>query len=250
MHGADDPRDLTSDRSAAVDPAVRGDPRPGAGSLPEGMGPTPSGPEFIPGVPAMPRGGYARSAAHSAFAAVDRRPGHHRLLSVPNVITLAVIGIVALVVALASAVAYHSDTHIAAPTPVTVPSIHADTPNRAEIEFNTPRGTGKLILLSRTWQDGGGPRPANGSYLQVRVEIICLTGHIGYDPYNFQAFDASGELFDVDESGVTDHLLGVGELSPGQTVRGAVAFDIPHGEVTLLMSDDSEQSITALKIPV
>jgi hypothetical protein len=41
----------------------------------------------------------------------------------------------------------------------------------------------------------------------------------------------------------------VGELSPGQTVRGVVAFDIPHGAVTLLMSDDSEQSITALKVP-
>jgi hypothetical protein len=248
MHGADDPRDLTNDRSAAVDPAVSGELRLGPGPVAEGMGPTPSGPEFIPGVRAMPEAESAGSAVHSGLIA-DRGPWHRRLLNAPNVITLAVIGIVALVVALGSAVAYHSDTHIAAPTPVTVPSIHANAPNHAEIEFSTPRGTGKLILLSRTWQDGGGSRPANGSYLQVRVEIICLTGHIGYDPYNFQAFDASGELFDVDESGVTDQLLGVGELSPGQTVRGAVAFDIPHGEVTLLMSDDSEQSITALKVP-
>jgi hypothetical protein len=245
MHGADDPRDLTDDRSAAVEPAAS-DLRPDPGSVPEGMGPTPSGPEFVPSSRVIrPEGSDA--ASHSAFAAPYRAP-RRRLLSAPNLITVAVFVLVALVVALATAIAHHDDTHIAAPTPVRVPSIHTDTPDQAEIEFTTPHGTGKLILLSRTWQDGS-RRPINGSYLEVRVEIICLTGRVGYDPYNFQAFDETGQLFDVDESGVTSEILGVGELSPGQTARGAVAFDIPHGDVTLLMSDDSEQSITALKVP-
>jgi hypothetical protein len=245
MHGADDPRDLTDDRSAAVEPAA-GEWRPGTGSVPDGMGPAPSGPEFVPGSRVIPSDASA-PAAHSAFIAPYRAP-ERRLLSAPNVITVAVFALVAIVVALATAVAHRDDTHIAPPTPVLVPSIHADTPGQGEIEFTTPQGTGKLILLSRTWQDGS-RRPINGSYLEVRVEIICLTGRVGYDPYNFQAFDETGQLFDVDESGVTGNILGVGELSPGQTVRGAVAFDIPHGEVTLLMSDDSEQSITALKVP-
>jgi hypothetical protein len=245
MHGADDPRDLTDDRSAAVEPTA-GELRAGADSVPEGMGPTPSGPQFIPSTRGIPPEG-SDAASHSAFIAPYRAP-RRRLLSAPNVITLAVIALVAVVVALATAVAHRDDTHIAPPTPVRVPSIHTDTPEKAEIEFSTPHGTGKLILLSRTWQDGG-RRPINGSYLEVRVEIICLTGRVGYDPYNFQAFDETGQLFDVDESGVTGNILGVGELTPGQTVRGAVAFDIPHGEVTLLMSDDSEQSITALKVP-
>jgi len=245
MYGADDPRDLTDDRSAAVEPAAS-DVRPDTGSVPEGMGPTPSGPEFVPSSRVIrPEGSDAASL--SAFAGPYRAP-QRRLLSAPNVITLAVFVLVALVVSLATAIAHHDDTHIAAPTPVRVPSIHTDTPDQAEIEFTTPRGTGKLILLSRTWQDGS-RRPINGSYLEVRVEIICLTGRVGYDPYNFQAFDETGQLFDVDESGVTSEILGVGELSPGQTARGAVAFDIPHGDVTLLMSDDSEQSITALKVP-
>ena len=245
MYGADDPRDLTDDRSATVEPAAS-DVRPDTGSVPEGMGPTPSGPEFVPSSRVIrPEGSDAASL--SAFAAPHRAP-QRRLLSAPNVITLAVFVLVALVVSLATAIAHHDDTHIAAPTPVRVPSIHTDTPDQAEIEFTTPHGTGKLILLSRTWQDGS-RRPINGSYLEVRVEIICLTGRVGYDPYNFQAFDETGQLFDVDESGVTSEILGVGELSPGQTARGAVAFDIPHGDVTLLMSDDSEQSITALKVP-
>ena len=72
---------------------------------------------------------------------------------------------------------------------------------------------------------------------------------MGYDPYNFQAFDHTGELFDVAESGVSRQVLGVGELAEGQSTRGFLAFDIPRGEVTLLMSDDSDQSITALKVP-
>jgi hypothetical protein len=246
MHGADDPRDLTSDRSAAAEPAA-GELRADADASPEGMGPTPSGPQFVPTSRAIQPEG-SDGASRSDFEAPYRAP-RSRLLSAPNVITFAVVALVAIVVALASAVAYHDDTHVeASTTPVRVPSIHADSPDHAQIEFSTQYGTGKLIMLGRTWQDGG-RGTINGSFLEVRVEIICLTGRVGYDPYNFQAFDETGQLFDVDESGVTSHILGVGELSPGQTVRGAVAFDIPHGEVTLLMSDDSEQSITALKVP-
>ena len=51
------------------------------------------------------------------------------------------------------------------------------------------------------------------------------------------------------EAGVSRRALGVGELAEGQSTRGFLAFDIPRGEVTLLMSDGSDQSITALKIP-
>jgi hypothetical protein len=246
MHGADDPRDLTDDRSAGVEPAAD-ELRPGSASEPAGMGPTPRGPQFVPSNRAVTPEASGGSVSHYDFSA-PYRPPRRGLLSIPNMITLAVLVLVAAVVALATAVAHHDDTHIAAPTPVQVPRIQANPAAKAEIEFNTPHGTGKLIMLSHTWQDGG-RRPMNGSYLQVRVEIICLTGHVSYDPYNFQAFDQTGQLFDVDESGVTGHILGVGELTPGQTVRGEVAFDIPHGDVTLLMSDDSEQSITALKVP-
>jgi hypothetical protein len=210
------------------------------------MGTTPSGPQFVSNSRAIPPEG-SDGASRSDFEAPYRAPRRH-LLSAPNLITFAVVALVAIVVAVASALAYHDDTHIEAATPVQVPSVHADSPNHAQIEFSTRHGTGKLIMLGRTWQDGG-RRTINGSYLEVRVEIICLTGRVGYDPYNFQAFDQTGQLFDVDESGVAGRILGVGELSPGQTVRGAVAFDIPHGGVTLLMSDDTEQSITALKVP-
>ena len=40
-----------------------------------------------------------------------------------------------------------------------------------------------------------------------------------------------------------------GTLSDGQQVSGTVAFDIPRGGVTLLMSDESSRTVTALKVP-
>jgi hypothetical protein len=32
-------------------------------------------------------------------------------------------------------------------------------------------------------------------------------------------------------------------------MRGTIAFDMPRGQVTLLMSDDSENTVTALRVP-
>jgi hypothetical protein len=147
----------------------------------------------------------------------------------------------------ASALAYHDDTHIEAATPVRVPSVHADSLNHAQIEFSTQHGTGKPIMLGRTWQDGG-RRTINGSYLEVRSRSSCLTGWSATTRTTFRPSTkpASSSMLTSPSNGPHP---GVGELSPGQTVRGAVAFDIPHGGVTLLMSDDTEQSITALKVP-
>ena len=44
-------------------------------------------------------------------------------------------------------------------------------------------------------------------------------------------------------------MLEAGTLRPGGRVRGTIAFDMPHSEATLLMSDDANQTVTALKVP-
>jgi hypothetical protein len=210
---------------------------------PAGMGANPSGPEFLPAgpPPSEPSPSLVPTGAWRAETAPYRRW--------PDVLSVSLIVVVALVVLVASAVTRYRDTHVAAPPAVTVPSIRADPPSRGEIEFTTPEGNGRLILLSRSWRETGREQPLNGTYLLVEVKIVCTAGRVGYDPYNFQAFDHTGELFDVAESGVSRQVLGVGELAEGQSTRGFLAFDLPRGEVTLLMSDDSDQSITALKVP-
>jgi hypothetical protein len=222
--------------------AGSGDPRQADPVQPAGMGSNPSGPEFLPAAPPPPDA--ALPPPTTATRAPERQRSHW-----PDIISVALIAVVALIILVASVVARYGDTHVAAPAPVTEPTIRPDPFQPNEIEFMTPNGSGRLILLSRNWRDAGREPPANGSYLQLEVKIICTEGRLGYDPYNFQAFDHNGELFDVAEAGLTEDVLGVGDLLEGQSVHGYLAFDIPRGEVTLLMSDDSEQSITALKVP-
>jgi hypothetical protein len=224
---------------SGLDPAGAGNPRQADPVEPAGMGANPSGPEFLPA--AQSQTGKTLPPPTPAV----HTPSSQQRSRVPDFISVVLIAVVALMVLVASAIARYGDTHLGAPAPE--PTIRPSTPNA--IEFMTPNGRGRLILLSRNWRDTGREPPAHGSYLQLEVRIICTAGHLGYDPYNFQAFDHTGELFDVAEAGLTESVLGVGELFEGESVDGYLAFDIPRGEVTLLMSDDTEESITALKVP-
>jgi Domain of unknown function (DUF4352) len=79
--------------------------------------------------------------------------------------------------------------------------------------------------------------------------LVCTSGEVDYDPYHFQAFDRSGQLFEMAVEGAGGNPLSVGTLEQGERIRGTVAFDIPRGDVTLLMSDDSDRTVTALKVP-
>jgi hypothetical protein len=159
-----------------------------------------------------------------------------------------VIFMVALVVGVASYVAHVADTHVSAPVvskqPVPQVSAQGD-----RIEFTTSQGSGELILLRHSWVTYGQAPPTSGSYLRVEVELICDSGSVDYDPYNFQVFDETGRLFETAIEGAGDSMLETGTLHPGQRIRGTIAFDMPHSEATLLMSDDTNQTVTALKVP-
>jgi hypothetical protein len=159
-------------------------------------------------------------------------------------LTAALIGMVALVVVVASVVAYRTDREVSAPpsSSVRTPPI---TATKDSIEFTSRTGSGRLTIVEHSWQTA---QSAPGSALEVRVRIVCTQGMIDYDPYDFQAFDAGGNLFDLAAEEVRGPLLSVGILEPGEDVTGYLAFVIPRGEVTLLMSDDAS-SVTALKIP-
>jgi hypothetical protein len=91
--------------------------------------------------------------------------------------------------------------------------------------------------------------PTSGSYLRVEVELTCTAGSVDYDPYNFQVFDQTGKLFETAIEGAGAAMLDTGTLHPGERISGTIAFDMPQSEATLLMSDDSNQTVTALKVP-
>ena len=166
----------------------------------------------------------------------------------PTVISLAVIFLVAVVVAAASLVANFADTQVRAPVSDKQP-IPQITAQGDRIEFTTSEGSGELILRRHTWLSSGQVPPSSGSYLRVEVELTCIAGAVDFDPHNFQVFDQTGRLFETAIDGAGDAILESGTLYPGDRVRGTIAFDMPHSEATLLMSDDSNHTVTALKVP-
>jgi hypothetical protein len=216
-----------------------------SGSESTGMGPTPSGPSFVPWASAPgdtpPDGPYPAPARPIAWSAT-------RASRVPAIITAAAIFVVAAVVAIASYVAHLADTHVSPPvaSQQPVPDLSAQGDR---IEFTTSHGSGQLILLSHSWVTDGQVQPTSGSYLRVEVELICDSGLVDYDPYNFQVFDQTGRLFEIAIEGAGDAMLETGILRTGERVRGTIAFDMPRSEATLLMSDNTNQTITALKVP-
>ena len=160
---------------------------------------------------------------------------------------MAAVLLVGLVVTIATVITVREDSR---PVASRVASPVSAAPNRADrMEFVTADADGVLIVANRIWSSSGVRRPAFGTYLHVEVELVCRNGTFVYGPENFSAFDATGELFEVSSGGRWGTPLGYGTLLAGDSVRGTIAFDLPRGEVTLLMSDDSSSSVTALKIP-
>ncbi len=215
-----------------------------SGSESTGMGPTPSGPSFVPWSP-----GPGDAPPTRPYPKPSRPPGlGFRPSRVPAVITAAVILVVVIVVAVASYVAHVADTHVSAPAVSKQPVPQVSTQGD-RIEFTTADGSGQLILVRHSWVTYGLVPPTSGSYLRVEVELICVSGSVDYDPYNFQVFDQTGRLFETAIEGAGYSMLPSGTLHPGDHVRGTIAFDMPRSEATLLMSDSSNQTVTALKVP-
>ena len=215
-----------------------------SGSESTGMGPTPSGPSFVPWAPAP----GDTPPIRPPLATRSAKSMAKRTSRLPTVISVATILVVAVIVAAASLVAHRADTQVRAPVASTQPVPQATTQGD-RIEFTTSDGSGQLVLIRHSWLTTGPVPPASGSYLRVEVELTCTAGSVDYDPYNFQVFDQTGRLFETAIEGAGDAMLETGILRPGERVRGTIAFDMPQSEATLLMSDDSNQTVTALKVP-
>ncbi len=210
----------------------------------DGMGPTPHGPSFLPWSPA-PNTQPPPSPQNRPRLEVGLVP-RNRL---PAVVSALAIALVTVVVVVASLVAHYTDTRAVQAPRAEPPAAPSVVTQEDRIDFISNEGTGQLIMLTRSWVTDGRVPPMTGSYLRIEVELICATGQVDYDPYNFQAFDESGRLFEMAVEGTTGRVLSVGTLRAGERIRGVIAFDMPRGEVTLLMSDDADQTVTALKVP-
>lgn len=179
------------------------------------------------------------------------RPEPPRPNRKPAFITAAVIGVVVLIVVIASIHAFKSDRQVVrdrtspSPTP-SAQALPSDSPN--SISFTSSEGSGRLTLVSHDWTTSGARTPRYGQFLQLQLKISATDGRVSYGPEFFQTFDETGNLFQTTEVGARPPLLGDGVLHPGQSTTGDIAFDMPRGDVTLLMSNSLLESVTALRI--
>jgi hypothetical protein len=163
------------------------------------------------------------------------------------VLTAAAVLIVGVVVAVSTVIAAREDRRPVATrvvAPVSAAPVRTD-----RMEFVTADADGVLIITRRLWSPSGVRPPSSGNYLHIEIELVCRNGTFSYGPDHFSVFDSTGQLFEVSNGGRWGTPLGFGILLAGDSVSGTIAFDVPRGEVTLLMSDASSQSVTALKIP-
>lgn len=207
-----------------------------------GMG-RPSGPGFTD--PPLPGPESAQPAPPTLPYHRPSPPSPSRL---PAVLTIVAIALVALIVVVASVWARRADVRELTPMPV--PSV-ASAPTQASdrIEFTTSTGSGVLTIVDHGWNSDGSNTDSPGSFLTLSVQISCASGLVRYGPDSFQAFDRTGELFEAAYVPDSATALEQGTLSAGQGVTGTVAFDVPRGGVTLLMTDEGSQTVTALKVP-
>ena len=167
----------------------------------------------------------------------------------PAVLTGLAVAVVALVVTIASVVAAREDVRQAIPRPLPPVAANPTSLDEHRIEFTTSTGSGVLEITDHGWDSDGSDTDEPGSLLTVALRISCASGTVRYGPDAFQAFDRSGDLFDPEVLADSRTALQLGTLSAGQQVTGTVAFDIPRGGVTLLMSDESSRTVTALRVP-
>jgi opacity protein-like surface antigen len=165
------------------------------------------------------------------------------------VLTVLAVAVVALIVVVASVVAARDDVRRATPRVQPAPTATANPPDPDRIEFTTSTGSGVLEIVDHGWDSDGSDIATPGSLLTVVVRVKASSGVLFYGPDSFQAFDRSGDLFDPVVPVDSSTALETGSLSAGQEASGTVAFDIPRGGVTLLMSDESSRTVTALRVP-
>ena len=211
------------------------------------MGSHSSGPAFLPWYVSPPPTDSGTETARSALdqSSAAFRPPRNRWPAVMTVLAVLIVGVV---VAVSTVVALREDRRPVASRIVSPRSPAAVPTDR--MEFVTGTADGVLIVADRVWSStrgattglrqlparrGGTGLPDRALRLRTRRTFLPSTPAASCSRSPTPAAGARRSA--------------TGSSAEGESVRGTIAFDLPRGEVTLLMSDDASQAVTALKIP-
>ncbi len=220
-----------------------------------GLGRNSSGPAFAPpasGLPLEDRPLTQPAPAAPLKPGPPQVPLLRRIAPVLGTVVILAIGVMIIVT---SAIADNrqavEDARRPVPSPaISVPPAVADDPagkpqdEPDAIEFTTREGRGQLSVIEHTWLRRPGSTEVR---LRVLVEIRGLDGMIDYDPAYFFAARNLADPVRAEDS-FTHGDLDVGMLAPGEGARGYVTFLLPRGDVTLMMSSNAADWVTAIKI--
>ena len=104
------------------------------------------------------------------------------------------------------------------------------------IDYVSSEGSGRLIVTGHR-RDG-----------DVTVVSVAITAGQGRQSFSFAAFDADGNYYRPAAPDTPEPALLTGEVAPGETISGNVAFRLPEGALTLVLSNDQLEAVAAVRV--
>jgi hypothetical protein len=120
----------------------------------------------------------------------------------------------------------------------------------SEVTFTTAAGTGRVTVLAASWITGGPLEPAEGNqYLVLDLSFRGVSGRVVTGLLFTTVVDARGGSHSFAIGPVITNQLPTRVLGPGETSRGQLAFELPRGPVTVVVSSETLEPVAEISVP-
>jgi len=104
------------------------------------------------------------------------------------------------------------------------------------IDYQSSEGTGRLTVTGHRRRSG-----------LTELDVV-LTATSGYQSYILLAYDDAGYRYLPEPDQPGRQVMTSGVIAAGETLRGSIAFDAPTGPLTLVLRNDRNEAVAALRI--
>lgn len=119
-----------------------------------------------------------------------------------------------------------------------------------KISYRSGNGEATVTVTRASWADNGVLPPSDGmSYLVVDLSFEGVSGEVTTGPFFLMVRPAGGESTMMTIGAQLDNQLAMKTIGAGETNTGQVGFELPRGAVTLIILDETFQSVATVEIP-
>ncbi|WOP17760.1 hypothetical protein [Raineyella sp. LH-20] len=104
------------------------------------------------------------------------------------------------------------------------------------IDYESSEGTGRLAVTDHRRHDG------------LTEFDVVLAATSGYQSYILLAYDDTGYRYLPESDLSGGQPMDSGVIAAGETLRGSIAFAAPTGPLTLVLRNDRDEAVAALRI--